>query len=385
MKQYLTQIKKNIQEHIKLSEKEKTDAKQTLFQHMKKNPVLTQTRTRWFNHLVSINFITSPTPYVASVLALILIGSGISYTAKNALPGDMLYQVKISINEEIRSMLHTTSESQAVYEANRVTKRLEEIEQLTNRGTIAPKTLKQISANIESHLANIKAYTNEKPSDLPSQATSTTDTHKSHDNKNATSSRLIDTDTTSTTTSPTSTTTSNQIHSSTTTETSTSSTSTRENTHTKTKGTTTDDQMGATSTSILHAQKNTSKQNIDRLKKINKHIIDNNNNLKSKEQETISKKIQDAQLLYKKGIKSIRTNNISSALTSFTKAQREMNEIEAMIKKHFENTSAMIRFENVLDTGTTTTDLFSNNETVVITASSSHASTSTTTATSTKK
>ncbi len=72
------------------------------------------------------------TQFVPAALALVLIvGVGTSYAAENALPGDVLYPVKIHINENVQGSLAVSQASKAQWNTQLMTRRLEEAETLT--------------------------------------------------------------------------------------------------------------------------------------------------------------------------------------------------------------------------------------------------------------
>ena len=72
------------------------------------------------------------TQFVPAALALVLIvGVGTSYAAENALPGDVLYPVKIYVNENVQGSLAVSQASKAQWNTQLMTRRLEEAETLT--------------------------------------------------------------------------------------------------------------------------------------------------------------------------------------------------------------------------------------------------------------
>ena len=78
----------------------------TLMQTERSEPVsrqLIQKPTRSLLHLLTFHN-TIPMPVIAIILALML-GTGTTYAAENTLPGDVLYPVKIHVNEEVKEAL----------------------------------------------------------------------------------------------------------------------------------------------------------------------------------------------------------------------------------------------------------------------------------------
>jgi len=59
--------------------------------------------------------------------------------AEQALPGDMLYRVKVNINEEIRGSLSFSATDRAGWETERVARRLAEVRELARTGKLTPE------------------------------------------------------------------------------------------------------------------------------------------------------------------------------------------------------------------------------------------------------
>jgi len=79
-----------------------------------------------------------PVP-VASLILLVAMG-GTAGAAESALPGDLLYPIKVSVNEEVRVALATTPEKKAAVAIARAETRLAELETLEERGDIDTET-----------------------------------------------------------------------------------------------------------------------------------------------------------------------------------------------------------------------------------------------------
>lgn len=75
-------------------------------------------------------------PAAAFAMVLLLLSSGVSYAAESALPGEPLYPVKVSVNEEVRAALTFDAEARAVWEAERALRRLEEAEALAAKNEL---------------------------------------------------------------------------------------------------------------------------------------------------------------------------------------------------------------------------------------------------------
>ena len=94
--------------------------------------------------------------YVSVALLVILIGGGVSFAAENALPGEPLYQVKTSVNENVLGLFAFTPQSKAQLHTELVVRRLEEVEKLAIAGKLDATTTAQAEVKIDSNLAVIK-------------------------------------------------------------------------------------------------------------------------------------------------------------------------------------------------------------------------------------
>lgn len=94
-------------------------------------------------------FIRKPMP-IALALALLLTGS-VSYAAEGSVPGDMLYPVKVGVNEEVRSALTLSTEAKASWEARLAERRLEEAARLAAQGRLDTHTQAELQARFENH------------------------------------------------------------------------------------------------------------------------------------------------------------------------------------------------------------------------------------------
>lgn len=89
--------------------------------------------------------------YVAAALLLLfLAGGGISYAAEGSLPGDILYPVKIHVNEQMRTNLIFSPKAKAGWEAERAGRRLAEAEELAAAGRLTAETKTELETDFES-------------------------------------------------------------------------------------------------------------------------------------------------------------------------------------------------------------------------------------------
>lgn len=97
-------------------------------------------------------------PMLASAmvaLVLVLGGGSISYAAEKALPGDMLYPVKIHVNENLRAAVSLTAEARSGLMIERAGRRLEEIEKLTLSGRLDSRASAKVTENFSAEIAKV--------------------------------------------------------------------------------------------------------------------------------------------------------------------------------------------------------------------------------------
>ena len=93
---------------------------------------------------------------IITLLIAAVVGGGTSMVAENALPGDLLYPVKISINEEVRAALAFSGGAKADWEARRAERRLEEAAKLAEKGELKAEVLAKIESNFSAHADRVK-------------------------------------------------------------------------------------------------------------------------------------------------------------------------------------------------------------------------------------
>ena len=72
-----------------------------------------------------------------ALLLLLLVGGGTGVVAENSLPGDILYPVKIHVNENIESALAVTAKGEAEVSVRQAAERLSEAEKLKEKGRLS--------------------------------------------------------------------------------------------------------------------------------------------------------------------------------------------------------------------------------------------------------
>lgn len=113
-----------------------------------------QIEQRSSTHLF-LTFLTKPMPIILAII--IFLGGGMSVAAERALPGDILYPVKIGINERFQSVLALSADAQAKLELRLAERRLEDAEGLSVRAHLASETRAQLQENFDRHAEKVEA------------------------------------------------------------------------------------------------------------------------------------------------------------------------------------------------------------------------------------
>jgi hypothetical protein len=89
------------------------------------------------------------------VIAILLGGS--SFAAEGSLPGDILYPVKINVNEQVRGLFSFSEEAKAEWEARVAERRLEEAESLSSENNLSLDARAKIQENFTEYADRVEA------------------------------------------------------------------------------------------------------------------------------------------------------------------------------------------------------------------------------------
>ncbi|MES2470833.1 MAG: DUF5667 domain-containing protein [Patescibacteria group bacterium] len=89
--------------------------------------------------------------YALVVLVFVAGSVGTSYAAEKAVPGDILYPIKVNINEPLRSAVAVKKEAKAEWEAKKAERRLTEARILASEGKLNESKRKDIEAKFNLH------------------------------------------------------------------------------------------------------------------------------------------------------------------------------------------------------------------------------------------
>lgn len=110
---------------------------------------------KWSDQFYFINLIPNIRIMPIALLITLLLSGGVSYAAEGAMPGDVLYPIKINVNEEVRGLLTIQEDAKANWEARRAERRLEEAEELAVRGELRDEVRTRIAENFENHAERV--------------------------------------------------------------------------------------------------------------------------------------------------------------------------------------------------------------------------------------
>lgn len=154
MDHIIKQLKKGAK-HTHLSATEKAEMKSVLLRHVKANPAQNEillTRATPSPFFSIYNFRNKKTLPIL-VIAGLLMGSSVSFAAENTVPGDVLYPIKIQVNERVLGAVAVTPKAQAAWDVRLVERRLEEVERIA----VTPGVLLEVQQITQS---NLEKYTN---------------------------------------------------------------------------------------------------------------------------------------------------------------------------------------------------------------------------------
>jgi putative lipoic acid-binding regulatory protein len=162
MKRFSEQLHKK-SESISLRVDEKNSLRERLVSYMEYHPLpidkkvskptstptLTDPVVRVIN-LSSLKFLQW-SGLTAAILLLV-----VPYVAERAVPGDMLYAVKVNFNEEVRSTLALNSYDKVVWETERLNRRIAEARLLASEGKMTEELENSVAEAVRVHSENAK-------------------------------------------------------------------------------------------------------------------------------------------------------------------------------------------------------------------------------------
>ncbi|MDD2657805.1 MAG: DUF5667 domain-containing protein [Candidatus Pacebacteria bacterium] len=164
-------LKKGIRalRRIRLSSLEKEAVLARLMEHVEKHPA--SVVSPWKIYVSHFRFHYA----VASLLVMVLAGGSVTFAAEGALPGDVLYPVKLNITEPLQGALISGDLPKARFEAKKTLRRLEEAETLAAQGRLNQAAVETVETNFEKNASRFnvaiqRASTTASPEELVNAA-----------------------------------------------------------------------------------------------------------------------------------------------------------------------------------------------------------------------
>lgn len=132
---------------VSLSPREKAISREWLMSAIEK-----KSQERWWLH--PIKHLTSIT---AGVLIIAISSGTLSFAAESTVPGDMLYPIKVNVNEVVRDRVHMNEEGKTLWEMQKAERRLREAEIMTNRDALTPEQEAEIQERFRVHAEAVKS------------------------------------------------------------------------------------------------------------------------------------------------------------------------------------------------------------------------------------
>ena len=161
MNNFIEQLK-NVARRIGLDPASKADIKASLLRFIEVNEIVRghDVSRQISQSKVILSFLTKPMS-ILLVLALLLgAGGGTSLAAEQALPGDILYPVKVDFNEKVAAAFSVNAEARAQLEAKFAERRLEEASKLASENRLNANAQTELSARFEAHSKETKTKIN---------------------------------------------------------------------------------------------------------------------------------------------------------------------------------------------------------------------------------
>lgn len=95
-------------------------------------------------------------PY-AFVLMLAVVGGSTAYAAEAAIPGDILYPIKLNVNEKIAIALSASYKAKAEIHSKFAERRMREAETLVERSALTKEAKAELERRLETHAAEVDA------------------------------------------------------------------------------------------------------------------------------------------------------------------------------------------------------------------------------------
>lgn len=145
-------ILRNESSIVSLLEEERNQIRESLLSYIDKTPAQSG----------GISFPQVRSPYtrwivVAVVAGFIVASSGISYAASRSVPGDLLYPIKVGVNEKVMGYMAFSSKSKAEVQVDLAERRLEEAVKLQQGSDTDAQMWVDLRTNFNTHVATYES------------------------------------------------------------------------------------------------------------------------------------------------------------------------------------------------------------------------------------
>jgi len=160
MKRFSQQFNKKAKD-ISLSAVENRELRNRVISYMEYHPLPSALKAEAVivsgqkEHFILFNFNKWRVLRWSGSLALLLVVS-ISYIAEKAIPGDVLYAIKVGFNEELRSTVTLGSYEKVVWETERLNRRIAEARLLADEGRLTQEVEAEVVSAIKLHSDNAR-------------------------------------------------------------------------------------------------------------------------------------------------------------------------------------------------------------------------------------
>lgn len=133
---------------LSLSKKEKQILLEKVFDQLPQKPIISP----WMSPFVTFK------SHIATFVVFVLVAtsSSIALAAENALPGDLLYPIKISVTEPARGIIKISPEEKIEWEIEKAVRRIEEVSILVTEERLDEKKQEKAEELFEKHTENFK-------------------------------------------------------------------------------------------------------------------------------------------------------------------------------------------------------------------------------------
>ncbi|MFZ2832126.1 MAG: hypothetical protein WAZ40_03150 [Minisyncoccia bacterium] len=157
MEHIIKQIKKGAK-HTRLSLEEKAEMRSALVLHMQVNPVLPGVHSvRFVRSPFSIRNLRNKKGVSILVIGGLLMSGSVSFAAEGAVPGDVLFPIKVHVNEPVLGAVAVTPKARADWQVRLVERRLEEVEKISVMPDVSPEVRQVAEQNLASYTEEVEA------------------------------------------------------------------------------------------------------------------------------------------------------------------------------------------------------------------------------------